>query len=128
MLSFTSARTLSPIDYPKLEIDQKTYLLKVDMWTLFQYEKISGANTPALTGLMLGSSVTICTLLAAALGTVEASLWRPAPFAPEQLAEMIPIGNLKDIAELLTAAVKKVQPVSTPPDQEIPAAMALQQQ
>lgn len=127
MLQFTSRKTLSPVDYPEMEIDGTVYSLKVDMWTLFQYEKIGNTSTPALTGLMLGSSVTICTLLAAALGTIEAGAWKPAPFTPEQLAAFIPIANLGDVAGLLTAAVKKVQSGSKSQDQVIPTLEMVQQ-
>lgn len=126
MLQFTSRKTLSPVDYPQMEIDGTQYALKVDMWTLFQYERIGNTSTPALTGLMLGSSVTICTLLAAALGTVESGAWKPAPFTPEQLADMIPIGNLVEVSALLTASVKKVQSASKSQDQAIPTAMMVQ--
>lgn len=126
MLQFSTKRSLSPVDYPQLEIDGTAYSVKIDMWTLFQYEKLGNTSTPALAGLMLGSTVTICTLLAASLGIIESGVWRPAPYTPEMLADIIPIGQLGQVSELLTASVKKVPPASKSADQQTPAEMVHQ--
>ena len=126
MLQFKTRTSLSSIDYPQVELDGVAYSIKIDMQTLFAYEKIGQTNQNAMTGLMLGSTVTICTLLAASLGTISDGRWEPAPYTPEMLAEMIPMGNLKDIAELLTASVKKVPPASKSADQQAPAEMVHQ--
>lgn len=99
----------SPIEYPKLELNGQSYEAKITLGTLLRLEDAK----IVLTDIVALDVRTACEIGARIFGRYEDGQWKPIAESAQELADMIPLGQMQSFVEAMSAAFAKAVPPKT---------------